>query len=174
MSSGFEVHEKEINGRQYSTTLLPAGESLKLFVETKGLVAGSLGAILTGKVEDTFAKLAGNLTPEEFLTYVLRILRTTTVEGDARPFTRDNFNLHFAGKLAELARVVGWVMEMNWADFIGEVRRLVGQAREKNPEAVARAEKMLMEGLMGLSSQPTSMNDGSSSASPTPATTSPG
>lgn len=119
----------QIGDLQFTTTQLPAMRSLQLLTKLAKTVGPALGALMNldpnTQLEDAGAGLTGalgTLDPSVAQGLVLEILAGTSVMGpDGRSMslsTSGNVDLTFSAKLKMLFQVLGFVIKVNYRDFI--------------------------------------------------------
>lgn len=124
--------QKVIYDHTYVITVHPAIEGLELSDELLRIAGASLasatsdsefqvaGAVIQSVGKAGLAKLAPSL------------LRYTSRDGTM--LTAAAINDLFAGQLGQLMLVCAWAMEVNFADFFDEVKRLVAEAMPPKAE----------------------------------------
>jgi hypothetical protein len=145
----FEAKSKEINGLKFIVSPFPAVKALKLKVHLLKIIGPAFGQLL-GSVKNIKAEteingeslggalelLFSSLTEDEFIDILKTLLANTSceVKGDKGtvliPFTEDKFNtaldLVFQGKLFTIYSVIGFVLEVNYPDFFGQMEGIGG------------------------------------------------
>lgn len=146
---------KTINGRTYTVAKMPAFRALDVFEMIVSLVGPGFVSIVginedvTKVAQALFSKLGGGKIKE--LTKVLLDGVIVEENGKQSPMLT-GFDLRYSGKLWEVFQVLGFVVEVNYADFFAGARDAV----------LALVPKLKL--LFG-SSLPTSSEDGSPSSS---------
>jgi hypothetical protein len=133
-----KTEEKTIDGVRYQVTQFPAMEALRVQTQLLKVAGPALAAIFSGvrsgdgaKAKMEFSpiflaaaleKLSDKLNEDELERLVLRLLAGARImEQNGGPFDGPNgrvlFNMHFAGKLATLWKVIAFVLEVNYQDF---------------------------------------------------------
>lgn len=142
---GLKSQDKTIGDSSYRVTQLPAGRARKLLVRLYKVLGPAFGKLLEG-LDDQAQKLAGTgKAPslgdvemlsvsaaistlalhlrEEDLEYVVdQVLGSNSVEmsnGEGKwvRLTKETSDLHFAGRLDEMFRVLGFALEVNYSSF---------------------------------------------------------
>ena len=163
-----EAFVKEINGCPYKCSLFASANGLKLLAELKGFFGPALGSTLGRNLDDAIARIGGGLTPDGIVQLMLRVLDQTTIEEGGKIKSlgnRDVFNLHFRGKYGEMFKVAAFVLEVNYADFFGEIKNL-GSAMIKKAETIFgfSLSSLITSKLSGLSTELQSSADSTPSA----------
>jgi hypothetical protein len=116
--------ERDIDGRRYAVTQLPAMRALRL-LNRLGRIAGPA---LVGLVEGASAPpgalgLAAEgvferLSDEELEALVKELLSSARVDGKE---LLPQFDLHFQGRMGTLFRVLSFALEANYGGFFGDL-----------------------------------------------------
>jgi len=125
-----EVKNKTIDGHDYTVTSFDGCEGVKVKAKLMKYFAPallSLAAIgFTGKkkfseaeispesVGSLFQGMADKLNEDEYLEFILRLLRCT--RRDDQELTREIFSREFAGEYGSLYKVLFFVLEVNYKD----------------------------------------------------------
>lgn len=137
-----ETKEKTIDGKRITVVQLPARRALKLQAKLVKLFGSSLAALLSGSkgsidanltpavLSGAVEKLAANLEENDFLRLVLEILQSTRVDNQEAG-AESTFDQLFAGSFLFMYKVVGFTLEVNYADFFdaGGIGSLLEKAR---------------------------------------------
>jgi hypothetical protein len=136
MEMSLKTEEKEIDGSLYTVTSYSGRESLKikktlmrLFAPVIPVLVKVLGQISKDtsvtdmdvndldftSIGKAITELLDQLTEDEYVDLVLRLLRST--RRDNREITGEYFDLHFAGNLTTLYKVLFFVIQVNYPDF---------------------------------------------------------
>ena len=121
------ITNKNINGKNYQITLLPAREGLTLGIKLTKLVGVSLGTAfdsggfsdsddnykMDNMGRDIAIALVDGLDRVDVVDVVVQIVRNLTVDGRAV-----DFDEHFRGNYGELIAVVQWALQENFGDFL--------------------------------------------------------
>ena len=137
---GIETKEKTIGDYTYRVSQLPASKARKLLMRLFKVAGPSLGKVLEsleskdGKIElqggpdvdlakisDALALLATNVFEEDFEYVVETLLRDNRIEympdGKFIPLNMELADLHFAGKIDQLFKLIGFALEVNFSSF---------------------------------------------------------
>jgi len=153
-----EKIEKEIDGIQYAVTQYSYPKGLRIWAKLRNVLAAPLamsvkgvfdeaagvgdimskdidvGAILDGVVS-ALQDLGGKMTPDEEFALMEEILEN--VHADGTPLTKERRVSHFAGRIGHLYKVVWFVLEANYRDFLSEItaagRKAWSAVSEKQP-----------------------------------------
>lgn len=144
------VVEREVNGKKYQFRTLLATEAFPIFVRLSAMSSvgmGDLFAAINAKGGPDHHRVAGaigsimrTMTPADLDAVVLPLLAEVTHEGlpvggtDAKG--RQFFALHFAGQFGQMFRVLAVAVEVNFADFFGELRDALKSAAQAMIEMV--------------------------------------
>ena len=131
-----EAKTKTINGHSYTVTPFPGRHAIRLEHRLKRSLLPGLAALMgAAKLKDKKAslldaeidgaacakaveQLCGDLgNPEEFLALVEELVSMTRRDG--KELTGAVIDLEFQGNLAELYKVMAFVVEVNFGDFFG-------------------------------------------------------
>lgn len=133
--------EKVIDGAKYTVTQMTARQALKMQAKLLKLlgpcIAELIGAV--GKMEDAglaraVMALAANLDEKTFDGLMFELLQH--VRKDGVELTEGNINLEFAGALNTMYKVIAFVLEANYADFLEEggiIQSLISAAKTAKP-----------------------------------------
>lgn len=151
---GIETKEKTIGDYTYRVSQLPASKARKLLIRLFRVAGPSLGKVLESlegkdgtmqvaalkgdkggidvdlsKISDALALLATNVFEEDFEYVVATLLREDRVEympeGKWMPLNMQLADLHFAGKLDQLFKLIAFALEVNYAGFFAGTGGLV-------------------------------------------------
>lgn len=108
--------------------------SFKLFIELVQLVGPAFGSLLSstdnktslsnmlsanvGDLQVTMLALMAKLNPDNNLDLILRMFACTTVNGE--DVNSKTFDTVFQGKILTMFKVLLFVVEVNYQDFLGE------------------------------------------------------
>lgn len=122
--------DKVIDGHEIKVVQFTAREGLSIFTKLGKLIGPALADIsqisdltnvkeaeLANRIFPALSKLLAGLSEEEFTPFILRLLRSTTI--DRKEITAPIFDLEFAGNYGLLMHVVAMVLQVNYADFFG-------------------------------------------------------
>ena len=121
--TSYKVETKEIGGHTVKVVLFPGGPGFKLLLELKQVLGDSIGSLFGGQIEVAIAKIGGDLSNENVLDFVLRLLEFTYIDERMEGVNKDFFNEHFAGKYGYLFKVLIFVTEVNFGDFLDETKQ---------------------------------------------------
>lgn len=132
-----ESKHKMIDGVEYTCTQFPARAGIKLKITLgKKLLPGLselLGGqanlsdmmgqeITAGKLASAVEKAIATIDPDEAVDLIMQILSQTrrgTREGQGGvEFSREMLDLEYAGKYLSLYKVIGFVLQTNYGDFL--------------------------------------------------------
>ncbi len=127
------TEDREIDGIKWTVTQFPATEGFKILVKVTKII-GPLIATTVGKTEslsslmdmDTknlnldgaITLLLDSLTESETNIFIKRLMAHTIVNGVS---VVDTFDITFQGKYATLFKVLKFIMEVNYKDFLDEI-----------------------------------------------------
>lgn len=133
-----ETLTKNINGSSYSVTQLTARRALRLQAKLIKLLGPSVSLFVSSyesEASEVFPKainlLASQIDENEFENLVMDIIQG--VRKDGVELTPSIIDLEFAGKINSLCKVLGYVLEVNFGDFL-EPEGIIGQLLKKNPQ----------------------------------------
>ncbi len=119
------VIEKNIDGTDYTITMLPADKAVILFTRLTKLIgkplsnlvaSGGMDAEVSGKLIGLCIEgLSENLDEEVVLKTIKDLLASTMV---GNQMLDKVFNVHFAGRIGHLFKVVWAVLEVQYKDFL--------------------------------------------------------
>lgn len=118
--------DKVIDGARYTVTQMTARQALRMQAKLIKLLGPCMSEALLacmGKNEsDGFSRaimaLANSLDERSFDGLMFELLQGVRKEGVE--LTEGNINLEFAGALNTMYKVIGFVLEANYADFLEE------------------------------------------------------
>lgn len=122
-----ESHTREIGGDVYTTALFPAKQGFKLLNRLKKTLGPAFGAWIGQQVENIVTLIGSDLSDDQMLQLVLDLFELTSVDKKeenrlAGPLTNgDVFNSHFAGRYGRMFKVLAFVVEVNYPDFLTEL-----------------------------------------------------
>ena len=137
------VKEKEIDGEKYAVTQMTARQALKMQAKLIKLLGPCVSeavavAFSKEKKEDGLSKviiaLANQLDEKTFDGIVFELIQGVRKNG--MELREGEINLEFAGALNTLFKVIGFVLEANYSDFLAEggiIRMLLDNAKEQPP-----------------------------------------
>lgn len=140
---GLQSETRTIGDTTYRVTQLPAGKSRRLLVRLYKVLGPAFGKLLEGfdatsvtgggkapslldikmeSVSQAMSTLAIHLTEEDLEFVVDRLFTGDMVEMDVGDdkwvkLTKERVDLHFAGKLDEMFRLLAFALEVNYASF---------------------------------------------------------
>lgn len=137
-----EVKEKEIDGAKYMVTQMTARQALKMQAKLIKLLGPCVSELITCFVskdkENGLSKvvtaLATQLDDKTFDQLVFELL--TNVRKNGFELNESSINLEFAGALNTLFKVIGFVLEANYSDFLadgGIIKILMELAQKEEP-----------------------------------------
>lgn len=152
---------REIDGHSYRVVMFPSGAGVKLLLELKRALGSSAGALFGGDIEHAIAYLCGNMSGDEVLNLMLRLLEWTYVDGATEGINRSFFDKHFKGRYGHLFKVLSLAVEVNYADFFAVLKDSMQQGIN-NLEQVMQ----VMAGASALNSLKDTEKPGGSTDSP--------
>ena len=135
-------HETEINGTRYKMIQLPFKEAGPLFMDVLKKVGPGMAMAAAGNTNATKAlgvkEVLERLSWDDLERYAGLFGKVCQIEVDDKwPYLdakrRDEV---FTGKLLDFTKWIQWCAEVNYGDFLGELRRLSEQDQppEENQE----------------------------------------
>jgi hypothetical protein len=135
----------EIDGATYTVAQLPAFKALKLkwrIMQAIGpsaakLIAaivggGGLARLETDELAPAAKELFDRLSADDLLSFARELLGPATVMADGKlAHVLDVFDIHFAGKLASVYRLIWFALEVNYGDFLGDIKDRLASAITK-------------------------------------------
>lgn len=125
-----KTEEKSIDGSTYAVSQFSATKSLKMFHRLGKMIGPAFGALTGGAALGDVAN--ANVSAESFGAAIKALfdacdetvfertvkdlLETTTKDG--KPI---NFDLDFSGNIGSLFKVLAFVLEVNYSDFLGAI-----------------------------------------------------
>jgi hypothetical protein len=143
-----KTESRQIGNSIYEVRMLGASkgrEVITYLIKNAGPVVGALveEANLSRKTIDTkdlsraLQELGGRLGKDD-LTMLCRTFgectQVGTDQGGMIPLTLDKQELHFAGEYMEMMKWLGFCLELNFSDFLGELRRMIDAASAPEEE----------------------------------------
>lgn len=130
-----QTKEKLINGRKYTVATLPGFQALDLLEELSVIAGPALGGLIrngaSGEVdfETAAVRLFHGLGGGKLRALTKALLQGVTVElaPNKAPMVLDVFDVEYAGKLAEIFKVLAFAAEAQFADFFAEAKSLWGR-----------------------------------------------
>jgi hypothetical protein len=127
-----ETKERTIDGRKVMVTQFPARKGLQYLTRLTKLVGPALGSLAKGfsptaGIDSTLAKisidvaitaLVERLDENETVDLVLLLLAFTRLDG--KEIGEEMFDIEFAGNYLLMSKILGFVLEVNYASFFGE------------------------------------------------------
>jgi hypothetical protein len=81
-------------------------------------------------LESVISNIGGKLDNNQVAKFIVSFLDQTTVAG--KPLgEQTNFDLHFQKRIGDLFKVIAFVFEVNYGDFLDELRKAAGEAMQK-------------------------------------------
>jgi hypothetical protein len=125
-----KTEEKTIDGATYAVTQFSATKSLKTFHRLGRMIGPAFGALTGGAALGDVAN--ANITAESFGTAIKALFESCdeatferTVKDLLETTTKDgkpiNFDLDFSGSIGTLFKVLAFVLEVNYSDFLGAI-----------------------------------------------------
>ena len=114
----------EINGSRFETTQFSATKSLKMLHRLGKILGPSLsqlagmnqGDIQADRIGAALGSLFSNCSENEFESTVKELLTTTTKDG-----RQINFDLDFAGDMGSLFKLLGFVLKVQYGNFLNAI-----------------------------------------------------
>jgi len=126
--------EKTIDSFSCRSNKFTGSASFKIFVELVQLFGPGLASLLGSTARDgsiksvldtdsaglqlAMSSLMGKLNPDTNLAFIKKLLSSTTIDG--QDLNDNSFDLIFQGKLLSMFKVLLFVIEVNYEDFLGE------------------------------------------------------
>ena len=127
--------EKEIDGHSITITMLQPDKALKILTRLVKVVgeplavfaeAGGLEAAVTGDlIKKAVQSLGEKLDEDDVVKTVMELMDCVIIGGKQGKAV---FNVHFAGNLGHLFKVLAAVLEVQFGDFLGEIVALRRQS----------------------------------------------
>ncbi len=121
-----ETKEKIIDGSSYSVTQLPARRAIKLQTRLVKL----FGSIFMGNDSSSFQSVCQNLDENQFESLCMEMIQGVRKNG--MELTPATFDLEFAGDLAGIYKLLFFVIEVNFSNFL-ELLGIGLPSLEQNP-----------------------------------------
>lgn len=129
------VEERQIGEHVYRVTQLTALKGRALFARliqflgpaVAGAVSsGNLSSILNMDVGALVGMLADKFTDNELAYFCTQLgsCSEIVVEDRAQKLTNDIIDIHFGGKLLEMFKWMGFALEVQFSDFLSELKRI--------------------------------------------------
>lgn len=123
-----KVERRTIDGVEYEVRQLPALQGMKLFrlllAHCSPFLSVDVMSSNVGSVVSTFFDKLDEASLMDVLTRIFDSKTVAIVEGSNKPvLTMQRFDAHFAGRLMHLMQVCRFVVEVNYPDFLGVIRR---------------------------------------------------
>ena len=128
---GLETKKEDIDGLMVSVTQFPGMEAIKLhsylgrkIVPALAGIMGSVGSLKdlsmesdvdTEALSSAFATLFDQLTESELEKLLLRMLKTTTVDG--AEVKKETIDIIFSGRTTAIYKILWFVIKVNYPDF---------------------------------------------------------
>lgn len=146
---GFEAKTKQIGDHTYQVTQLPGKLGRKILMRLMRVAA----PLIDGAAKPTtemFTSVAAALD-DELVDFVessfIGVTMISTDSGGLVPLG-DRFNTHFAGKYQDWFQWVVFCLEVNYSDFLGELKRHIAK-RTAQKEASPSISRPVLTGSSG-------------------------
>lgn len=145
-----ETKKKQIGDNEYTCTLFPAREALKLKTILLGILAPSLKGIEGNSLDADVnlgavaSGLMDKITEDNVVKLVLRLFACTRCNG--KEIDDAFFDMHYAGNLKEMYLAIFFVLEANYSDFFGAdgiggiLKRLEALRKSKTPSNISTSQ----------------------------------
>lgn len=125
------TEERTIDGVKCTVTQFPASEGVAIMIKLTKIIGPLLSSTLSKSgsisnimdidlknMDGAVTVLLGSLSESEFDVFVKRLLKHTLLDGQS---VTDTFDIVFQGKYGLLFKVLKFVMEVNYKDFLAEI-----------------------------------------------------
>ncbi len=122
-----ESRTKEIDGDVYTTSQFPARQGFKLLNRLKKTLGPAIGAWMGEQAENIITLIGADLSDDQMLDLILDFFEFTsvvskdkeTLSGSLKHST--TFDDHFSGRYGRMLKVLAFVLEVNYPDFLTEL-----------------------------------------------------
>lgn len=119
-----QPESKVINGVTYQCAPFMAFEALQHLMTLKDILGDSIGGAMGQNVESIVTNLGGKMSNAEVADFVL-VLMSHTHADNKIVGEKSVFNTHFQKRMADVFKVLAFVLEVNYGDFFDELRGAV-------------------------------------------------